>query len=75
MAIRKTEYLAKAPHAPLEQALIQEYLSSKGYTPADLRKLPRQQARQIMRAACQHASLKMAEIESRVGFRHKIHHE
>ncbi|MBN1666137.1 MAG: hypothetical protein JW862_03590 [Anaerolineales bacterium] len=75
MIVRKPEYHAKAPHAALEQALIQEYLHSKGYAQADLKHLPSHQARRLMTAACQYASLKMAEIESRVGFRHKIQHE
>jgi hypothetical protein len=75
MIIRKPEYHAKAPHAALEQALIQEYLKNKGYSQADLKQLPPQKSRRLMIAACQYASLKMAEIESRVGFRHKIHHE
>jgi hypothetical protein len=59
-------------HTYLEQKLITEYLSDKGFTRADLEQLPSEQAKQLMSEACSYANLKLAEIESRSKFRKKI---
>ncbi len=39
---------------------------------ADLQHLPEEQAKQLIKEACNHADLKLAEIESRSRFRKKI---
>jgi len=57
----------------LEQKYIEEYLQSKGYRRADLSELPQDQAKQLMREACQYAGLKLAEMEAKGRFRKKIH--
>ena len=62
----------KAPQSPLERELIIEYLTSKGYSLEDLHSLPADLARSLMTAACQHASLILAEIEARSRFRRII---
>lgn len=67
------EHVDKSPQSALERELIREYLRSKGYRWEDLRKLPREENRYIMKQACQYASLKLSEIEAKVGFRRKIH--
>ena len=56
----------------MERMLLEEYLHTKGYCLADIDALPLEQAQILMKAACQYASLKMAQIESLVHFRDKI---
>ena len=65
----------KAPQSPLERQLIIDYLSEKGYSLKDIKTLPPNQAKQLMTKACTYASLKLAEIEARSKFRHKIRFE
>lgn len=67
--------IAHAPLSSLERQLIDDYLLRKGYTRQELLLLPAEQARRIMTAACMAASLKLAEIEARTQFRHKIRYE
>lgn len=64
----------KAPQSPLERRLIIDYLSTKGYHLEDIKSLPKELAKELMTAACTHASLKMAEIEARAQFQRKIHY-
>ena len=63
-----TEY----PQSALERKLISEYLLSKGYHKQNLRNLPVQQAKMLMKEACHYAALKLAEIEARSKFRQNI---
>lgn len=60
------------PQATLERALIAEYLLGKGYLVSDLKGLPRPVAKRLMKEACRFATLRLAEIESRDQFQHKI---
>jgi len=69
------EHIDSSPQSALERELIREYLRSKGYCWEDLRKLPREESRHIMKQACQYASLKLTEIEAKVGFRRKIQYD
>ena len=64
--------LSHGPQSALEHRIIEEYLLGKGYHLADLKDLPEEQAKGLMKDACLHAALKLAEIESRDKFRHKI---
>ena len=64
-----------APQSPLERQLIIDYLAEKGYRQEDLHSLPADLARELRIAACMYASLKLAEIEARSQFRHKIRFE
>lgn len=73
MDIDLEKCLAEGPQSALERKLIKEYLLSKGYHPADLRKLPKEVARELMIEACRYASLRLAEVESRARFQQKIH--
>lgn len=61
------------PQSAMEKMLIEEYLQSKGYHLADLKKLPEEQMKALMTEACQYASLKLAQVESTAHFREKIH--
>jgi hypothetical protein len=60
------------PQSTLERKLINEYLLSKGYHRQDLRNLPEQESKILMREACHYAALKLAEIEARSKFRQNI---
>lgn len=64
--------LSEGPQSALEHSLIEEYLLSKGYRMADLRSLPEDQAKALMKEACLFAALKLAEVESKVRFRKEI---
>lgn len=62
----------EGPQSALEHKLIEEYLGTKGYSWEDLHNLPEDEYHQIMREACQYASLKLTEVESRAKFRRDI---
>ena len=62
-------------YTELERQFITDYLESKGYSRQDLTDLPVEKARQLRIGACRYASLKLAEIESKVKFRQSIHYE
>jgi hypothetical protein len=68
----RDECLSEGPHSTLERRFITEFLQEKGYKLEDLQKLPEQEAKKLMRGACQYASLKLAEVESRAIFREQI---
>jgi len=64
----------EGPLSALERKLIEEYLTEKGYSLSDLQALPERDARRLMREACNYASLKLAEVESRSQLRKEIHY-
>jgi len=66
------EYVSEAPQSALERRFIREYLLDKGYRLEELKKLPEEEAKQLMSDACKYASLKLADIESKAKFRKKI---
>jgi hypothetical protein len=51
---------------------VEDYLQSKGYQKEDLQKLPKEQAKALMKEACTYASLKLAELEAKSQFRDEI---
>ena len=57
----------------LENTLIEAYLKGKGYTQEDLKKLPEEEARQLMNEACTYASGKLAEVEIKAQFVQGLH--
>ena len=63
----------EGPQSKLEWKYIQEYLQSKGASIETLGKLPKEEQQRLMSEACQYASLKLAEVESRAKFRQDIH--
>ena len=73
MFVIPTKNAVDAPHSPLERQFIIDFLASKGYCLDDIHTLPGNLARELMVAACTHASLKLAEIEARSQFSKKIH--
>jgi hypothetical protein len=66
------ECISEGPQSALERHLVDDYLQSKGYTREELKKLPKDQAKALMREACTHASLKLAELEAKSQFRDEI---
>lgn len=68
------EVVAEGPQSILERRFIEEYLRDKGYRLEELKKLPEEEAKQLMSEACKYASLKLAEVESRAQFRERIRH-
>jgi hypothetical protein len=67
-----TRSAENAAQSPLEREFIAEYLAARGYLLKDLKTLPNKMAYELMAAACQYASLRLAEIESRANFVRKI---
>ena len=65
--------LMEDPNAPLEKALIQEYLKEQGYSLEKLKELPKEIAEKLMKDASQYASLKMEEVKARAHFIEEIH--
>jgi hypothetical protein len=66
------ECISEGPQSALERHLVEDYLQSKGYTKEELQKLPKDQAKALMREACTYASLKLAELEAKSQFRDDI---
>jgi hypothetical protein len=62
----------EGPQAAMEKSLIEAYLKAKGYSLKDLQTLPREQAKALMKEACEYASLRLAQVESSARFRDKI---
>jgi hypothetical protein len=60
-------------HASLEELLIDQYLESVGRTRASLRELPPVEAAVVLGEATRHATLRLAEIESRAHYTEEIH--
>ncbi|MBM3126209.1 MAG: hypothetical protein FJZ87_14255 [Chloroflexi bacterium] len=60
-------------HAFLEKTLLEAYLKGKGYSLEDLKKLPEEEARQLMKEASIYASSKLAEVEIKARFVKDLH--
>lgn len=52
-------------HPSLEKILIETYLKEKGYTLKDLKRLPEDEAKRLMKEASTYASCKLAEVEGK----------
>ncbi len=61
------------PEAQLEQALIAEFLQSRGYDAAALDALPEDQRKHLLEEASIHAAGKLAEVAARAHFVHDVH--
>ena len=69
------ECTEKTPHSAMERHLLEEYLERQGYSLAKLKDLPEEKRKALMIEACKYASLKMAQVESKVSFRDNIRSE
>jgi hypothetical protein len=61
------------PDAGLERVFIDEFLQARGHTPQSVLQLPEPERAALLRAAAEHASLRLAEIESRARYIDEIH--
>lgn len=61
-----------SPQSELELQFIRQYIQEKGFNRQDLRTMPKNQANELYRQACRYATLRLAEVEARAKFRHKI---
>jgi hypothetical protein len=52
----------------LEKMLIETYLMGKGYTLKELKRIPEEEIRRLMKEASTFASCKLAEIEAKARF-------
>jgi hypothetical protein len=64
--------LLEGPQSGLERKLIAEYLLSKGFRKSDLRNMPEEQRKALMKEACIYAAVKLADIEAKFKFRLRI---
>lgn len=71
-AIDLNRLFAGSQQTVLERTLIAEYLFSRGYLTSDLKKLPPQVAKSLMREACQFAAFRLVEIEAEADICKKI---
>ena len=60
------------PQSAMERRFLEEFLQTRGQTLASLKSLPEEQARRLMTEACNYASLKLAQMESKAHFRETI---
>ena len=63
------------PEAQLETALIEEFLRARGLDSSALHALPEDEAKRVLAEASVYAAAKLAEVEARAHFVHKIHGE
>lgn len=66
---------ASDPHAEVEMMHITQYLKSKGCSLEQLATLPEAEAKVLMEAASQYASLRLAELEMGAAFVTALHHD
>lgn len=67
--------LTDGPQSALEKLLLEAYLEGKGYHLEDLKNLPPEEAKSLMKEACAYASMKLAEVESKAHFRQEIQYK
>ena len=61
------------PEAQLETALIEEFLRARGLDSNALHALPEDEAKHVLAEASVYAAAKLAEVDARAHFVHKIH--
>jgi hypothetical protein len=61
------------PERQLEQALINDFLRTRGLDSAALHTMPNDEAKRVLTEACVYASARLAEIDARAHFVHQIH--
>ena len=59
--------------AALERELIEEYLRSRGQTRESLDALGRSESTEMLRAASEYASLRLAEMQARAHYVQELH--
>jgi hypothetical protein len=63
------------PEARLEEALVAEYLRSRGHDSSSIASLPEPERQQLLHDPCQYAAAKLTEVEACAHFVHELHGE
>ncbi|MBI3942449.1 MAG: hypothetical protein HY326_05500 [Chloroflexi bacterium] len=66
-------FVTEEQNAELGRMFIEEYLAHRGLTWDTVCRLPEEEAKSIMTEASTYASIKLAEVEDRARFVHKLH--
>jgi hypothetical protein len=75
-AMTAKEFYVRAmedPEGQLEQALIEEFLRARGLDSVTLHTLPDDKAKRVLTEASVYASARLAEVDARAHFVHRIH--
>lgn len=76
MTAKETDTRAmEDPEGRLENALIEEFLRARGLDSNALHALPEDEMKRVLTEAAMYATAKLAEVEARAHFVHKIHSE
>lgn len=73
MSTNENQQIFDDIHPFLENMLIETYLKGKGYKLEDLKRLPDNEARQLMKEASTYASGKLSEVEVKARLRQVLH--
>ena len=63
------------PEARLEEALVAEFLRTRGHDSSSIASLPEPDRQRLLHDACQYAAAKLTEVEARAHFVHNLHGE
>lgn len=69
----RAEQPIEDPMAPLERALIDQYLQERGASRSTLHLRPPDERRTLLVQAAQYAAVRLAEIDARAAYVHEIH--
>lgn len=69
----RAEQALEDPQAQLEKALIDEYLKERGCSLADVSMRTPGEQQALLAAAAQYAAVRLAEIDARAAYIHRIH--
>jgi len=61
------------PMAPLERALIEQFLKERGQSLSTLHLVPPDERRSLLVQAAQYAAIRLAEVDARAAYVHEIH--
>ena len=73
MSTNENQQIFDDIHPFLENMLIETYLKGKGYKLEDLKRLPDNEARQLMKEASTYSSGKLSEVEVKARLRQVLH--
>ena len=73
MPINDNQKILDAIHPFLERMLIETYLKGKGYTLEELKDMPEEEAKQLMKEASTYASGKLTEVEVTTNLKRVLH--
>jgi len=71
--MERTTMSVEDPLAALERILIDEFLALRGFSRRSIARFPPPERALLLGAACEYASLRLAEIESRAHYVDEMH--